>query len=78
MKDKNYLFLKKKVDETFVLPSNNLHSKTLNNFFKYITSFFKIFPFKVIIPISIIISVLLYFLFGYLIIKFVSLLQYGF
>jgi len=72
------LQLKKKLNEIYVIEPNDLGAQFLNNIYKRINIYFKTAPFIVIVPLSFIIAITVYFIFGYLLIKIVSLLQYGF
>jgi hypothetical protein len=68
----------KKLNEVFYLEPNNLGMGFLTNLYKRIVAHFKVAPFIIIIPFSFIFAGVAYFLLGYLLIKLVSLLQYGF
>ncbi|MEN9327475.1 MAG: hypothetical protein RI947_283 [Candidatus Parcubacteria bacterium] len=70
--------LKHKLDEVFILEPNDLGNGFLTMLFKKTSAFFKVMPFLYILPFSIAISCVAYVLFGALIVKLVSLLQYGF
>lgn len=72
------LRLKHKLEEVFVMEPNDLGNDALTSIFKRISVFFKVMPFMYILPLSIAISCVLYIVFGTLIVKLVSLLQYGF
>ncbi len=69
---------KSKLEEIYVVAPNDLHSPTLTYIYKYITRFLKRMPFLYIIPFSLLVSVALYFLFGFSVVQLVSVLQYGF
>jgi len=70
--------LKRKLNEVFILEPNDLGSDFLTNLYHKITSHFKTMPFIYILPLSILLAVVSYFILNYLLIKFVTLLQYGF
>lgn len=70
--------LKKKLNEIYVIEPNNLGFQLLNNFYKKVTSYFKTAPFIIIIPLSFLIAVSLYFIFGYFLVRLTTILQYGF
>ncbi|MBI4008693.1 hypothetical protein HY357_00495 [Candidatus Roizmanbacteria bacterium] len=70
--------LHKKLEETFVVEPNNLGTELLTFLYHRVTSFLKQMPFIFIIPMSIVGAIFLYILFGSLIVKLVTLLQYGF
>lgn len=70
--------LKKRLNEVFFIESNDLGLPFLTNVYKILTARFKIAPFIIIIPLSFIFTGLFYLIFGKLIVRIVSLLQYGF
>ena len=71
--------LKTKLNEVYSVEPSDLGIKPLTNLYKLITSYFKTMPFVWIIPLSFILAFLLYFGSGrLLLIRIVSLLQYGF
>lgn len=70
--------LKKKLDEVYSIEPNNLGLGFLTSFYKSLTSRFKTSPYAIIIPLSFLVSLIGYLFLGYLLIKLVSLLQYGF
>ena len=72
------LRLKKKLNEIYSVEPNNLGLVYLNNLYKKITAYFKTAPFIIIVPLSIVAGVIIYWFFGYLLIGLVNLLQYGF
>jgi len=72
------LRLKKKLDEIYVIEPNNLGARFLNDIYKRINIYFKTAPFIVIVPLSFIIAILIYLVFGFLLVRLVSILQYGF
>lgn len=72
------LRLKKKLNEVYSIETNNLGLYFLDNLYKKTTAYFKTAPFIIIIPLSFIIGIVIYLVFGYLLIRLVSLLQYGF
>lgn len=78
MKDTLYPSLKRKLDEVYALTPNDLHNSRLNVFFKFSTRLLKSFPFKILIPFSILAAVAIYLILGYLVVRLVTLLQYGF
>ena len=77
MKTFNYR-LQQKLEEVFILKPNDLGFPALTKIYHKVTKFFKTTPFILIIPSSFIVALVLYLLLGALIIKLVSLLQYGF
>ncbi|MCX7881098.1 MAG: hypothetical protein N2482_01120 [Patescibacteria group bacterium] len=72
------LKLKKKVDEIFIVEPADLGLDFLTGFYKKTTRYFKVAPFVFIIPLCFLSAIFLYLIFGSLLIKLVSLLQYGF
>ncbi|OGK10712.1 hypothetical protein A2767_04505 [Candidatus Roizmanbacteria bacterium RIFCSPHIGHO2_01_FULL_35_10] len=77
MKTLNYR-LKQKLDEVYTVEPNNLGFPLLTNSYHNVTKFFKTMPFIFVIPLSFIIAGILYFVFGTLVVKLATLLQYGF
>lgn len=70
--------LRQKMNKIFSLEPNDLGSKKLTYAYKFITSRFKSMPFFYILPLSSLAALCMYILFGQLVIKLVSILQYGF
>ncbi len=70
--------LKKQYHEVFSLEPNDLGQSSLTQLYKSFTSPLKKMPFYIIVPLALLSAVLLYVLFGQLIVKLASLLQYGF
>jgi len=68
----------KNMESIFAIPPNDLHQRWLTTIYKIVTQPLKRMPFLFIIPLSLGISLAVYVLFGQLVVKFVSLLQYGF
>lgn len=77
MKTSNWQ-LKKKLNEIYIIEPNDLGIKKLTTWYKFIVRYFKTVPFIVIVPLSFLIGYVLYLFFGFLIVRLVSLLQYGF
>lgn len=71
------LRLKNKLNEIYSLQPNDLGINLLTVFYRKLTRPFQYVPFILIIPLSLFISVFLYLVFGPLLIKLVSILQYG-
>lgn len=78
MTDKIYAVLKKKVDEAYAVPPTHFNHFFINNLFKLSASSLKFLPFKIILPLAFLFSLLLYFIFGLIIVRLTSALQYGF
>jgi len=70
--------LKIYINEVFFIEPNNLGFDFLNFWFKKTTFYLKRFPFLFIIPLSGVIVLLLYLLFGQYLVWLANLLQYGF
>ncbi|OGK16234.1 hypothetical protein A2774_04590 [Candidatus Roizmanbacteria bacterium RIFCSPHIGHO2_01_FULL_39_12c] len=70
--------LQKKLNEVFILAPNSLGSPWLTRIYHEVSKFFKTMPFIIIIPFSFVASIILYLLLGSLVIKLVTILQYGF
>lgn len=70
--------VKQKLDEVFIVEPNNLGLVTLTNIYKKLTKSLKIVPFVYLIPLSLLIVLLVYYLLGIYLVRLVSLLQYGF
>lgn len=77
MKTLNYRF-HNKMNEVFSVEPNDLGNKKLTFVYHKITGFLKKMPFIFILPTSFLVAVIIYFLFGFIAIKLVSILQYGF
>ncbi len=70
--------LKERFDEVFVVEPNDLGIPILTHWYRVINRYFKKAPFIIVIPASFIMVLLLYGIFGYLIIRLATVLQYGF
>ncbi len=70
--------LDREFDRIFSVPPNDLGNRWLTFFYKLFTGPLKKMPFLYILPLSFFAAVALYYLLGSLLIKFVSILQYGF
>ena len=77
MKTINYK-IRQKLNEVYLVEPNDLGLPFVNNLYHGITKFFKTAPFIFIIPSSFIGALIMYLLFGSMIIKLASVLQYGF
>ena len=77
MKTLDYRF-RQKLQEVYAVQPNNLGNPMLTSMYHGTTKFFKNVPFIFIIPLSFLVTLGLYFLFGSLVVKLVSTLQYGF
>ena len=76
--DKVYSQLKKHFNEVYSITPNDLHISWLTKIYKYLGGYVKFLPFRVLIPFSVIAALIIYILFGMLVIRLVSILQYGF
>jgi len=72
------LRLKNKLNEVFVVGPNDLGIDFLTFYFKKITVRLKIMPFVYVIPSAILLALILYFLFEKLLVRLVTILQYGY
>ncbi len=70
--------LKNKLNEVFSVEPNDLGINFLNFYFKKITAYLKEMPFVYVIPFTFLVSIFLYFILGRLLVKLVTILQYGF
>lgn len=78
MNDVLYPTLKKRLDEVYGLAPNDLHHPVLTKSYKMLTGKLKTFPFKIILPLSFFATVAAYVVLGFLLIRLVSVLQFGF
>lgn len=70
--------LKHKLDEVYFVEPNDLGNHYLTTVYKVTTSFLKQMPFIFVIPLSVLLSVMLYVLVGGLVVRLATILQYGF
>lgn len=77
MKAINYR-LRRKFNEVYSLEPNNLLFRPLTFLYKKVTGYFKTAPFIIVVPLSFLIAIGLYFVFGYLLVRLTTILQYGF
>lgn len=68
----------KKIQEIYSVEPNDLGLGILTNYYKRFTAYLKTLPFIFIIPLSFVFAFVLYFLFGKLMVRLVTILQYGF
>lgn len=73
----NITRLQAKLHEIFVVEPNDLGHPLLTYWYKKTTKFLKTMPFLYIVPFSFIVAILLYVVFGWLVVRLASLLQYG-
>lgn len=78
MKTHNKQILSQELQDIFQIPPNDLGNRRVTMLYKWFTKPLKTLPFLYIVPLSLIAAVIAYLLFGHLIIRLVSLLQYGF
>ena len=78
MKDKSFENIKNRISNTYSITPNDLYSEKITFIYKLLTKPLKSFPFRIYLPISIIAVVFSLILFRFLIIRLVSLMQYGF
>jgi len=77
MKNINFR-MKQKMNEVFLVEPNELGIGFLTIYFKKITAYLKIMPFIYIIPLTLFVSISLYFILGRFLVNLVTFLQYGF
>lgn len=77
MREMNFR-MKQKLNEVFSIEPNDLEVDFLTYYFRKITAYLKTMPFVYVIPLAFLISLILYFLLGKLLIRFVTILQYGY
>ncbi len=70
--------LKRKLHEVYFIEPNNLGLNALTKIYKTLTAPLKTIPLIFIVPLSIMTGIILYLLLNQLIVKLVTLLQYGF
>ena len=70
--------LQQKLEEVFFLEPNDLGFSFTTTLYHRVTRFLKTMPFIFIVPLSFVVATALYFIFGSLLVKLTSLLQYGF
>jgi hypothetical protein len=76
--DQGYERLQKKLHEVFAIEPTDLSIRPLTRIYKRSTRHLKTMPFIYIIPMAFLVTILLYVVFGHLVVKLASLLQYGF
>lgn len=74
----NYLRLKHHLEEVTIVEPNDLGLPFLTRWYRRINVYFKRMPFIVVVPLSVVFALILYTLFGYLVVRLTSILQYGF
>lgn len=70
--------LRNKMNEVFSIEPNDLGANYLTYYFKKIANYLKTAPFIYVIPVTFLMSILLYFVLGRFLVKLVTVLQYGF
>ena len=68
----------KKLNEIFVIEPNDLGFSFMTNQYKKTTQYLKKMPFIILVPLSFALAFTAYSIFGYLIVRLTSILQYGF
>jgi hypothetical protein len=69
--------LKQSLQDIYNIPPNDLYYRPVTRVYKLLTGRLKKMPFLYIVPLSFFVAAGLYLIFGQLVIKLVSLLQYG-
>lgn len=70
--------LENKLNEVFLVSPNDLGWKNLTNIYKWLTQYLKQLPFLIIVPLSFLLAIIAYFVLGKLLVRLVTILQYGF
>lgn len=70
--------LKRKLNEVFYVEPNDLGISFLTSLYKRLTAFLKTMPFIFIVPLSLIAGIIFYLILNRLLVRLVTLLQYGF
>jgi hypothetical protein len=70
--------MQQKLQEVFSLEPNDLGFEKITHLYKKTTGRLKVNPFVYILPLSVFIAVSMWGIFGHLVVKMVSVLQYGF
>lgn len=78
MNDKVYSRLRKQFNDIYSVEPTDLGIPWLTKLYKKLSKYIKVFPFRVFVPLSAFFALLIYILFGLLVIRLVSVLQYGF
>jgi len=74
----NYVGLRNKIREVYLVEPNDLGIPLLTSLYRKVNRYFKKMPFVIVIPLAFILAITLYILFGYLVVRLASMLQYGF
>lgn len=78
MSDKLYSQLRKHYDDALALEPTQFKNPFLTHIYKIVSRYVKHMPFRVLVPLSVIFSFMLYSVFGFFIIRIVSVFQHGF
>ena len=78
MNDPIYSQLKRRFNDIYIVETSDLTNPFLTDAYKLLSAPFKTFPFRVIIPLSLVLSLIAYLILGLLIVRLASLLQSGF
>ena len=70
--------LHNKIEDVYMVEPNDLGDTRITEIYRSIAARFKVMPFIYVIPVAVVFTFFSYFLFGALIIKLATLLQYGF
>ncbi len=70
--------LKNKLNEVFLVSPNDLGWKKLTDIYKWLTQYLKQLPFLIIVPLSFLLAIVAYLVLGKLLVRLVTILQYGF
>lgn len=78
MSDKLFEKIESKVQEIYAVTPTDLGIYRLTKLYKLSTGPLKVFPLRIILPISIGAALAIYFILGLLVTRLASILQYGF
>lgn len=73
----NQNLLRKKIREVYSVEPNDLHIMPLTKWYKMLTGRLKQMPFLYVVPVAFLIVLVMYLVFGHLVVGLAGLLQYG-
>ncbi|MFA5135802.1 MAG: hypothetical protein WC489_00230 [Patescibacteria group bacterium] len=74
----NFGRLKHRLNEVYNVEPNDLGLPFLTLWYRRVNKYFKRMPFRIVVPASLLGALLLYLIFGYMVVRLASILQYGF
>jgi len=78
MSDKLYTQLKKHYDDVFAIEPTTFNNPLFTRLYKTVGQYVKHSPFRIVIPLSLLLTFSLFSIFGFFIIRVVSFFQHGF